>query len=545
MFRGAVFYASILSPLSLGILVLVTHLKRQSMGQWFPVALTVVMVSGALMFWTHAYYFGFYLPPGINKRLLKAAIFLSLSAIIGFYTLLIHRMRRKRYGRRALGIFILLTLASIYVVVERREAYHPVIEPSPRPATFKSSPRPLLCVIGIDTATFDVILPLAEQGNLPYFRQALETGAQARLSPLEPIKPPSLWTTLVTGKYPYKHGIVNSRKYDPYFLGPGAHLKLLPLAVGFRHWGIWGGEQPMTRLDYRAIPLWDILTRLDMSTALIGWPLSDPASSDVHLSLTDRFFESGAIDPRLAYPKEMAERARLFRPSIENLSESTLSRFGSSPPPVVLDSLVEDHWRQDLAFFLLDQDPEIDALFLHLPGLRAISESYFGGYSAVQFKGIQDEESVDAYRLLAAYYADLDEFLGNLHDAIQRPKLIVLVSVHGVGRITGLSEAQRLAQRLPATRGDLDDGAEGILMFQGEGIAETESIRSAKLVDLPPTLLYGLGFPVARDLDGSVLVEIFSPSAMARKPLTFVPSYEAFSPGFSFTIEQEKQDENP
>ena len=529
LLRGIFFYSSILAPISLMVLLAVTRWKRQAMEQWSPIALTVVMVSGALMFWTHAYYFGFYLPPGINKRLLKAAIFLSLSAVIGFYTLLLHRMRQRRYGRRAWVIFALLAAASIYVVVERREAYQPRIEPTPRPTTFNTGTRPLLCVIGIDTATFDVILPLAEQGRLPFFRKALSDGAQARLVPLEPTYPGPLWTTLITGKYPYKHGIVGDRKFQAPFLSTDEPLFLLPLAVGFKHWGVLDSSERPNRLDIRSVPLWDVLTRLDMSTALIGWPLSGPVSSEIHLALSDDFFESAAFDPRLAHPNEIAERARLFKPSTESLEEETLSRFGASPPEVVVDALIQDRWRQDLAFFLLDQDPEIDALFLHLPGLRQVSESYFGGYSAVQFKGVGDEASIDASRLLAAYYADLDDFLGSLEEAIQRPKLLVLVSVHGVGRITGLSELQRWIKRQPATHGDLDDGAPGVLMLLGDGIQPTQSIRTAHLVDLPSTLLYGLGLPVARDLAGSVLVEIFSPAAMSDKPLTFVPSYETLA----------------
>ena len=544
VFSGVLFYASLLAPCSLTLLLAVTRFKKQSIQQWFPVALTVVMLSGALMFWTHAYYFGFYLPPGINKRLLKAAVFLSLSTIIGFYTLLIHRIKRRRYGKRAMSIFGLLALSSIYVVMERREAYQPAIEPKPRPTTFRSSQRPFLCVIGIDTASFDVILPLAEQGQLPFFRQALEEGAYARLPPLEPVKPAPLWTTLVTGKYPYKHGIVGAKKHAPYFLDPelgSSYLNLLPLAVGFESWGIWGHDTTVNQNDMRVLPLWEILSRLQMSTALIGWPMTEPANPDVHLTLTDTFFNSGAMDSQLAYPKEMAERARLFRTGLDKLNSESLSRFGPKPPNIVLESLAKDQWRKDLAFFVIDQNP-VDAVFLHLPGLRDISEHYFGGYSAVQFKGNQNEESVEASRLLSAYYAEIDDFLAKFEAAIHRPKLMVLVSVHGVGRTTGLSEAQRWLNRQPATRGDLDDGADGILVFLGEGIQKADNIRTANLVDLPPTLLYGLGFPVARDLDGSVLIEIFSPSSMARQPLTFVPSYEAFSASPQIIFPEEIQE---
>jgi hypothetical protein len=41
-----------------------------------------------------------------------------------------------------------------------------------------------------------------------------------------------------------------------------------------------------------------------------------------------------------------------------------------------------------------------------------------------------------------------------------------------------------------------------------------------------PTLVYGLGLPIARDLDGQVLTGAFRRSFLAGHPLTFLPSYE-------------------
>jgi hypothetical protein len=42
-------------------------------------------------------------------------------------------------------------------------------------------------------------------------------------------------------------------------------------------------------------------------------------------------------------------------------------------------------------------------------------------------------------------------------------------------------------------------------------------------------VLYGLGFPIARDLDGGVLTTAFESPFLARQPLTFVPSYETLA----------------
>ncbi|MEM8997374.1 MAG: hypothetical protein AAGF23_21500, partial [Acidobacteriota bacterium] len=57
-----------------------------------------------------------------------------------------------------------------------------------------------------------------------------------------------------------------------------------------------------------------------------------------------------------------------------------------------------------------------------------------------------------------------------------------------------------------------------------------DAVVDAQLVDLVPTLLYGLGFPVARDLDGLVLTGLFDTTFVARRPLSFVPSYETLTP---------------
>lgn len=67
------------------------------------------------------------------------------------------------------------------------------------------------------------------------------------------------------------------------------------------------------------------------------------------------------------------------------------------------------------------------------------------------------------------------------------------------------------------------------MFFLGDGFQLGAALRSADLIDLVPTLLDGLGFPIARDLDGTVLTTTFETAFLARQPLTFVPSYETFA----------------
>ena len=81
-------------------------------------------------------------------------------------------------------------------------------------------------------------------------------------------------------------------------------------------------------------------------------------------------------------------------------------------------------------------------------------------------------------------------------------------------------------RRRTELRGTHHQAPDGLLLLRGPGVRPGEFLQRAELVDLVPTLLYSLGLPVARDLDGSVLTDLILPDRLARQPLTFVPSYE-------------------
>jgi hypothetical protein len=45
------------------------------------------------------------------------------------------------------------------------------------------------------------------------------------------------------------------------------------------------------------------------------------------------------------------------------------------------------------------------------------------------------------------------------------------------------------------------------------------------VLDLTPTILYYLGLPVARDMDGFARTDIFRSSFTASRLITFIPTY--------------------
>jgi len=70
-------------------------------------------------------------------------------------------------------------------------------------------------VIGLDGATFDLILPWVRQGYLPAFKRLMENGSWGPLeSTLPPMTGPA-WSSFITGKNPGKHGIFDFMIRNP------------------------------------------------------------------------------------------------------------------------------------------------------------------------------------------------------------------------------------------------------------------------------------------------------------------------------------------
>jgi hypothetical protein len=50
--------------------------------------------------------------------------------------------------------------------------------------------------------------------------------------------------------------------------------------------------------------------------------------------------------------------------------------------------------------------------------------------------------------------------------------------------------------------------------------------RLAPFVDVVPTILYFLGLPVGRDMDGYARTDVFRRTCIEECPITFIPTYE-------------------
>lgn len=522
--------------LLLGIASLVVHFlwpplaRAASQLRPLPWTLTAVLVAAAIGCWVNASYQAFYLPPGVYRRLLVAAAWLSLGALIAFYTALLHSLHPRPYGRRSRLLFLLLAAASIYVLFERRQAYRPPVSIPERLASAEARPRPQILLVGLPTASLDLLLPLAERGGLPFLDQALRGGARGRLAPTAPVRSTPAWTTVATGRLPYRHGLPDEEGHPVPLLGAGAPLRLLPIALarlpGERL--LFGRAQPLGASELLVPAAWTTLARLGLAAAVVDWPASTPAAlSDGAWVISDRFFD----DPRSAgacSPADLAEVALRFRPTLEERDELPAAAGLPNASASLARALAGDRWRQGVARRLLAERRDLALLWLRLPGLATAAAESFGGFAAVEFDGSRGRAERRAAEELAAYFAEVDRLLAELWQASEAAeRVLVVVAPWGGERPT---RAARLWGQLsgdPQVGGRVAEASDGLLLLFGSGVRPGTELPRLRAVDLLPTLFYRLGLAVARDLDGRVLTEAFEPGFLARTPLAFVPSYDA------------------
>ncbi len=508
-------------------LVLLTPFTRGQLSKalrLLPWTLTLVLAVIAISDFVFASRYSFYLPPGINRRMIKAALWLTLLSLIFFYTSLLHTLHRRRYGWRSRLGLSFLALTSIYVMAERREAFKQIAGPAPLPSTVEPEQRPTLYVVGLGGASLDAILPLATQGRLPFFSRMLAEGVYARPESLAPVQGEALWTTLVTGRMPYKHGIVSNRVFPADLVADGSWVSLLPTGLGAYFWEILSKPKLIDATYLKTPAIWDVLERLRFETGLVGWPVTDPVSQGSSYGFSHRYFQ-GYFRAPMAHPEELAERGVFFRVTPEEIDPSLLEDLGERVPYEFLQDLAEDLWRESLTLFMLDQQEEARAIFVMLPGLARASSRNFGGFAAVHFSGHQREPYLAASQQLEVYYRHLDRFLATLWEQDPGPKILAVVSAYGFEAPEGWRRLRALLTGR-RTHGLYQQAPDGLFLLLGEGVREGEFLDGVQLVDIMPTLLYSLGVPIARDLDGRVLTGAFSSGFLARHPLTVVPSYE-------------------
>jgi len=148
-----------------------------------------------------------------------------------------------------------------------------------------------------------------------------------------------------------------------------------------------------------------------------------------------------------------------------------------------------------------------------------------------EFGNVTGGES-DLYgEVLEKYYRRVDALVGRALEAAGDSTWVVVTSSHGMDPIPLRRRLLALGVGEESRSGTHEDGPDGLLFARGPGVRPGPLPGKGTIADLTPTVLYALRLPVARDLDGAILTELFAPGYTLSHPVSVIESYEEAAGG--------------
>ena len=140
-----------------------------------------------------------------------------------------------------------------------------------------------LYLIAIDGLSFPLLQKWSAQGDLPFFKRLMEGGCYGLLKPFTPSNSAVIWTSVITGMNPQKHGIDSFIYYKirERIIRKTTVKKVLKFGVRplFR-WLRRGGyvrDVPFSLNMVRQKMLWEIFAQENRNVGVINWWYSWPA----------------------------------------------------------------------------------------------------------------------------------------------------------------------------------------------------------------------------------------------------------------------------
>jgi len=327
------------------------------------------------------------------------------------------------------GLALSILIITFACLCGKKEEEPTLVSPQEVMETVHKNPIKVL-FIGIDGATWDIILPMVNNGELPNLEKLMRGGSYGVLNSMEPMSSPLLWTTMVTGKAPKEHGI------EDYVVKLPDKQEPVPIGSGQR----------------RVKALWNIVSEYGESVAFFDWWASYPAEQVNGFIVSDRY-DSGETDA--IYPpsanKELAPYLEVSEEMLDQLQIS-FTPFVYDPEfgeyPVVSDyhqdnrrvATLRYHLKRDLAMvnsacYLIDEyQPDLVGIYLKgTDGIAHVVWKYFQPTSLTTVFEVSAEERELFGNILPQYYRWVDEQVGRLLESAEGRYTIVVASDHGFG----------------------------------------------------------------------------------------------------------------
>jgi len=495
---------------------------------------TIAAGAGSALMWLNLRGFGDVLDPMTRDRMFVGASLVTASAVVFLVLGIAHLGRRG--GRLSAAILSLTMVFSLAAPVIARGPGR--TQPLPtRPLSAPAEPAVIgdshVRVLMLDGASLDVIFTNVAAGRLPNFARIIDEGSVAHLATLRPTQAEPVWSAIATGRYPMANGIRSSVVYLA--LG-GTPIDLLPdycFAQALVRFGFLT-EESQSAVDLHARPIWSILSDRGVSVGVIGWPLTHPAPVVNGFAISDAFHRLRATElsedatPALWPSGWLPDAIAAMQLPASPDPVSLVSAMGAPQPVNDYDvsrdqaPIVADRVHLQLLSAFEKASPRF--LAVRFPGIDAVGHRFLRYADPAAFGDVSAAERERFGGVLAQYYAFLDTLVGREIDRLGPDDVLLVVSAFGMEPLTPYKRVIEMIAGNPQISGTHERAPDGFVLAFGSMVAPGRPNRLS-VVDLAPTILYFLGLPVGRDMDGFARIDLFKPAFTGDKPVTYIPSY--------------------
>jgi predicted AlkP superfamily phosphohydrolase/phosphomutase len=403
-----------------------------------------------------------------------------------------------------------------------------------------------ILLLAVDGLSFPLVQRLIDAGDLPVIKGLMDRGTCGLFEPFNPSNSAVIWTSVMTGMHPRKHGIdsfiyytAGGRVLRKSWIKKLLKFGLRPVFNRLKQRG-YVRDHPFTLSMVRQKTIWEIFAERGREVGIVNWWHSWPAPELPGFVVSDRvhYWRSEArhrasgdlANSRLVYPPHLAEHImrRVVNPfdipcaayqrfmavdeaTVRNMKDAHYARHQLMSEFKYLYAM--DESVKGIALYCLEQFPQPDLLALYFRGIDIISHCALQYAPHNRDASISDEEVRQFGGAVDAYYRRSDAMLGEIIGAVSRDTAVLVVSDHGFEREPDGRFGHRKTR--PA----------GMFIAAGGPFIRVSNPQRATLYDLAPTILYLSGLPASRQMDGRVLTEWIDETFLREHPVSSVDSY--------------------
>lgn len=499
----------------------------------------LALVAAASLFWFNLFSYRHSMPVEFLRGLAVASACITGAALVLAAVALDARVFPHRGRGVSSAVAVLAAAAALVLPLALRP------QPSARalPAPVRLEPRePLrrVTLIGLDGLGPEQLRAAVERGKLPALARLMRRGAHGPLATLRPTEGPAIWTTVFTGQLPRDHGVKSFGSYR--LLGSSTVFEALPKGalVGLAERAGLVSTSTVTSASRKRRALWDALNAFGIAAGVVRfWGTFPPER--LHGFMLSHYFHLLKDDParvrETLYPPDLVEEARARAVAPQDVDRALISEFVDLSVDLPDDPVP---WRRELVERALAPD-----LTYHRAGavLRAAYDppffaTYYNGLDVVghaftrfaqpdRFGNVAVEEARRYGGVYDAYAELLSRWVGEAAQALGPGDVLLVVSGHGMEPVPLWRRLAGALEGGSPPSGTHAGAPDGLLLAAGDGIRAGAVLQQASVLDIAPTVLYLMGLPVARDMDGRVLTEMLEDDFTRAHHLSFVTSYDA------------------